>query len=133
MPQDPHELNLNRLRAKRRERPSTKAGQVRQAWPVIRELLEAGHSLKDVLRWVNEAGIEIGYARLSHYVCQLRREKAIPSDEIVRIRRAEGSDKSTEEAEQARPFADPLSNLRAREARPTGFQYNPDADLKKLI
>ena len=59
------ELDLNRLRARLREKPRTKAGQVRQAWPDIRDLLAAGHSLKDIRVWLNEIGLEIGYARLS--------------------------------------------------------------------
>jgi hypothetical protein len=43
---------------------------------LARELIAAGHSLKDIWKWVNEIGIEIGYARLSHYVGQLRRREA---------------------------------------------------------
>jgi hypothetical protein len=44
------QLNLSRLRARMREKPRTKAGQVRQAWPEIKDLFAAGHSLKDI--WV---------------------------------------------------------------------------------
>ena len=69
------ELDLARPRTLARKKPRTKAGQVRQAWPEIRELLAAGHTLKGVCTWVNEIGIEIGYARLSDYVNQLRRAK----------------------------------------------------------
>ena len=66
-------LDLTRLRARKGEKPRTKAGQVRQAWPDIKALFDAGHSLKDIWIWLNEIGIEIGYARLSHYTGQLRR------------------------------------------------------------
>ena len=62
MARDLTQLDLNRLRSRRGEKPRTKAGQVRQAWPEIRELIAAGHSLKDIWKWVNEFGIEIGYA-----------------------------------------------------------------------
>ena len=55
------------------EKPRTKVGQIRQAWPDIRALFDAGHSLKDIWMWLNEIGIEIGYARLSHYTGQLKR------------------------------------------------------------
>ncbi len=55
------------------EKPRTKAGQIRQAWPDIKALFDAGHSLKDIWIWLNEIGIEIGYARLSHYTGQLKR------------------------------------------------------------
>jgi hypothetical protein len=30
------------------EKPRTKAGQIRQAWPDIKALFHAGHSLKDI-------------------------------------------------------------------------------------
>src|SRR3954447_4599074 len=66
-------LDLPRLRARLVEKPRTKAGQVRQAWPDIKALFEAGHSLKDIRTWLNEIGIDIGYARLSDYTGQLRR------------------------------------------------------------
>ena len=56
-----------------REKPRTKAGQVRQAWPDIKDLFAAGHSLKDIWIWLNEIGIAIGYARLSDYTRQLKR------------------------------------------------------------
>jgi hypothetical protein len=66
-------FDLAQLRSRLKEKPRTKAGQVRQAWPEIRALFEAGHSLKDIWLWLNEIGIEIGYARLSHYTGQLKR------------------------------------------------------------
>src|ERR1700733_1056503 len=75
-----------------RERPRTKAGQVRQAWPEIKALLDSGHSLKDIWMWLNEIGIAIGYARLSDYLGRLkRREQAAlagtvqPVPEVVRV------------------------------------------------
>src|SRR6516164_3867138 len=71
-------LDLDRLRSLARKKPRTKAGQVRQAWPEIRALLDAGHALKDVCARLNECGVEIGYARLCDYVNQLRREQPAP-------------------------------------------------------
>ena len=58
------QLDLNRLRTRLRQKPRTKVGQVRQAWPDIRDLLAAGHTLKDIRVWLSEIGLEIGYARL---------------------------------------------------------------------
>ena len=129
---DLNPLDLNRLRARRREKPRTKAGQVRQAWPEIRELIASGHSLKDICAWVNEIGIEIGYARLSDYVGQLRRkEMATPGGEPVntpeyRSHRISASDLHDDQA-------DPLANLRAHEQQSPGFNYSPDLEIKKLI
>ena len=48
------------------EKPRTKVGQIRQAWPDggIKALFDAGHSLKDIWAWLNEIGIEIGATRV---------------------------------------------------------------------
>ncbi|MGA7408976.1 MAG: hypothetical protein WBW33_00730 [Bryobacteraceae bacterium] len=69
-------MDLSLLRAHLSEKPRTKIGQIRQAWPDIKNLISAGHSLKDICRWLNEIGVNIGYARLSHYLGELRRLEA---------------------------------------------------------
>jgi hypothetical protein len=140
-------LDLARLRARKGEKPRTKAGQVRQAWPDIRVLFEAGHSLKDIWIWLNEIGIEIGYARLSDYTGQLkRRDKAAARGEIVTATRDDAGEgpvppASTKEAarktlsqpENVPASEDPLANIREREDRRSGFQYNSEPDINKLI
>lgn len=143
------QLDLDRLRKRLREKPRTKAGQVRQAWPDIRDLLASGHSLKDVWAWLEEIGLEIGYGRLSHYVGQLRRrDEATRSD--VPQPAAEGSEATTEVVTQTRPPVrseatappppnrqgkgpDPLANVLERESRRPGFNFNEKPDPKKLI
>jgi len=141
-------LDLTRLRARLPEKPRTKAGQVRQAWPDIKALFDAGHSLKDIWMWLNEIGIEIGYARLSHYTGQLkRRDQAAAAAEHSSTISDQGGARdlpasaSNEDAARettapvqgASPVHDPLANLREREDRRPGFQYNSDPDIKKLI
>jgi hypothetical protein len=143
-----NKLDLNRLRARKGEKPRTKAGQVRQAWPDIKALFDAGHSLKDIWVWLNEIGIEIGYARLSHYTGQLKRrdQSAAPAGKAPAISPASVIDErsssvSTDEAaremkpqpESAAAAHDPLANVREREVRRSGFQYNSEPDIKKLI
>ena len=59
------QLDLNQLRARLLEKPRNKAGQVRRMWPDIKNLLAAGHTLKDIWACLNEIGLQIGYARLS--------------------------------------------------------------------
>ena len=128
------QLDLDRLRKRLREKPRTKAGQVRQAWPDIRDLLAAGHSLKDVWAWLEEIGLEIGYRGLSHYVGQLRRRDEATSQT------AEGSEAATEVVTRTRPPVrseatasspltsrqgkgrDPLANVLERESKRPGFQ-----------
>jgi hypothetical protein len=141
-------LNLDQLRARIGEKPRTKAGQIRQAWPEIRALFAAGHSLKDIWIWLNEIGIEIGYARLSHYTGQLKRrdQAASPSQRngtgvepgdvrngisaVVQVRDGESAEPLQGAGEHA---GDPLLNIRSHEDRRVGFQYNPEPDAKKLI
>lgn len=135
------ELDLARLRALARKKPRTKAGQVRQAWPEIRALLDEGHALKDVCTWLNEIGVEIGYARLSDYVNQLRRAQTDTSDSRSVLQTAPPAAPETPQAvdtvrsEQVPAKPDPLANVRrSRDKRP-GFQYRAaePADEKDLI
>jgi hypothetical protein len=141
-------LDLIRLRTHEGEKPRTKVGQVRQAWPDIKALFEAGHSLKDIWIWLNEIGIEIGYARLSDYTGQLRRrDQAAPFAEFVPVIpegpnvagqplpvSSEGASREVGNRLESLPAPkDPLANIREREDRRSGFQYNSEPDVKKLI
>jgi hypothetical protein len=139
-----HEIDFLRLRERVREKPRTKAGQVRQAWPEIKDLIVAGHSLKDIWAWLNESGINIGYARLSHYIGQLRRkEKAADGRGVAATAPLEQSavvmappmKTSPDQNQQStvEPNPDPLANVRVREERRPGFNYNSQPDLRKLI
>lgn len=133
------ELDLARLRALARKKPRTKAGQVRQAWPEIRALLDVGHTLKDVCAWLNEIGVEIGYARLSDYVNQLRRAQIDTRDSRSVLQAASPAAPATPQAahtagtEDAKP--DPLANVRRSQAKRPGFQFRAaePADEKDLI
>ena len=116
-------------------------GQSLYAWPEIRQLLAAGHSLKDVCAWLNECGMEIGYARLSDYVNRLRRTQSAPP-ELASVTesgeaKATGTDPFVEppKPERVRKEGDPLANVRASEAKRPGFHYRPaePADEKDLI
>ncbi len=147
MDREPNDrLDLDRLLTRLREKPRTKAGQVRQAWPEIKALFEAGHSLKDIWIWLNEIGIEIGYARLSHYTGQLKRRDRIfaereqiaeadanPHDTRAGDAQSIGGTTVPSEPPGAEHQGDPLANVREREHRPPGFQYNSEPDPKKLI
>jgi hypothetical protein len=105
--------NLEGLRRRLQQKPRTRAAQVRQAWPYIRELLDAGHTIKDIWTWLGEAGIEVCYARLCEYVRVLRRQQ--------------------QSVATPKPLAPGAPNLPDRERPRPGFHYNPDPDQKKLI
>jgi hypothetical protein len=143
-----NKLDLNRLRARMGEKPRTKVGQIRQAWPDIKALFDAGHSLKDIWMWLNEIGIEIGYARLSDYIGQLKRRDQTaapaaalpllagvpPVDGLSVPASIEDAARESETQSQRSPTPnDPLANIREREDRRSGFQYNSEPDVKKLI
>lgn len=119
------EIDLVQLRKHLKEKPRTKAGQVRQAWPQIRDLLEHGHSLKDIWQWLTEAGVEIGYARLSDYVCQLKRRENMATSRI-------NNEPSIDAV--AQPAASrPLAQFLEREKRKAGFAFDPDRKPEDLI
>ncbi len=139
-------LDLSRLRARLGDKPRTKAGQVRQAWPAIKELFDAGHKLKDVCLWLNEVGVVIGYSRLSDYINQLKRRDQMLAltesmsilAETARVSNLPPKDPATENASretktELERSTDPLANIKQREDRRSGFQYNPEPDVKKLI
>ena len=98
--------------------------------------------------WLNEIGIEIGYARLSHYVGQLRRREEAaksrvvdqqPWDDAAGIPRPDLASHTIADAvaeqhpEQMPGQGDPLANIIERERRRPGFDYNSEPDIKKLI
>jgi hypothetical protein len=146
------ELDLARLRSLATKKPRTKAGQVRQAWPEIRNLLAVGHTLKDVCTWVNEIGIQISYTRLSDYVNQLRRaERENPdagrltatarpttlltsaSVDSGRVEDRPGThDPVPIETSGATEAPDPLANIRREleRKRNSGFHYDPFPDKR---
>jgi len=132
------DLGVQHFRKLAQARPRTKAGQVRQMWPEIKTALVAGHRLKDIRTWLSEIGIEIGYARLSDYVGQMkRREAALPQSTITleAPRPMTAQDKSNvgRRTTQISACSDPLTNLQEHERRPALFDFNPEPDAKKLI
>jgi hypothetical protein len=127
-------LDLDRLRKRLRDRPRTKTGQLRQAWPEIRDLLAAGHTLKDICVWLNESGLEVGYARLSQYVRLLRLRDEAAQSPIVDLLRGLAAG-PVEQPLRGQPpskdqtlcngTSDPLRNLREQRAKKSGFEYDP--------
>jgi hypothetical protein len=130
-------LDLAALRAQAQKKPRTKAGQIRQAWPEIRDLLATGHSLKDVWVWLKDIGIVIPYTRLSEYVNQMRRREADKlSATNAGVHRA-AADAPGAEPKPSLPASirNPLENVHRSEAERPGFNYRAalPADEKDLI
>jgi len=133
-----HYLDLDRLRQRVGERPRTKVAQVRQAWPDIKQLQAAGHSLKDIWTWLDESGLEIGYANLSHCLRQLRRRdlaaqshrQDLPGGPTLAPTDSDGEEQPHQrqpggQSQGSRLTADPLRNLRVQRSRKKTFEYDP--------
>jgi hypothetical protein len=126
-------LDISRLRERVAERPRTKVGQVRQVWP---EIKSAGHSLKDIWAWLNEIGLDIGYARLSHCIAQLRlqdRAAQPPIQDLLRrltpVPAAQAQqEQPADRGESRNETFDPLRNIRERRARKSGFRARKGHD-----
>ena len=69
------ELALTSLQRLAAEKPATKMGQIRWAWPEIQAALGAGHTLQSVHQRLAESGIEIEYKTLSLYIGRLERRE----------------------------------------------------------
>jgi hypothetical protein len=66
----------SRLALRRREKPVTKAGQIRALWPDIETALAVGQSMKTICAWLAEdAGITLGVTSLTSYVSRIRRRQ----------------------------------------------------------
>jgi hypothetical protein len=102
--------------------------------------LAAGHTLKDIWTWLNEIGLQIGYARLSHYVGELKlRDQAAQAQYPTRMATQTAVDPYSSARLTPRPTPthgrgpDPLVNILERESKRPGFNYNEEPDPKKLI
>jgi len=102
--------------------------------------LAAGHRLKDIWTWLNEIGLQIGYARLSHYIGELRlRDQAAQAQFATRsaTQTATGHHRGATLMPQRTPTRgpdrDPLANVLERESKRPGFNYCAEPDPKKLI
>jgi hypothetical protein len=133
---------LSRLTVLPSEKPSTKMGQVRWAWPEIRAALASGHSLRTIHSRLNEVGIEIGYRTLSLYIGRLERQRLPTRNEQITAAAGTGkrmADKLAGEAVESRlsrtAASDPFSNVRLdRERKKSGtFEYDAFSTNKDLL
>ncbi len=69
-----------RLAMRRREKPVTKAGQIRALWPEIDAVLAGGQSMNTIREWLQEdAGITLSITSLTSYVSRIRRRELLHS------------------------------------------------------
>ena len=146
------------LALRRREKPTTKAGQIRALWPDIEAALAAGQSMKTICAWLaDDAAITVGVTSLTSYISRMRRREGVhrpietPANPVrppsasnggrweahLPARRAEAhippdQGLRTLSGLDAVQRRDPLANLRASEAK---RNYRPATleDEKRLI
>ena len=123
--------NLSQLLA---ERPKTKMGQIKAAWPYIRRALDSGHKLKAIWERLRADGVEIHYNRLSECVKRLERSGFDSRPAIVTAPRPlprAGEKRSSPKLDP--PKSDPAANLRERLDRATAFEYGGTGSKDDLI
>jgi len=111
-------LDLIFLNTRPRERPCTKARQVRQTWAT--ELLSVGHSLNAFCGWLNEIELQIK-ARVSHYIGKLPRRNGAAQSRIRR--RSRGRPGKMRKA--VRPVALATAGHCQHHALPSQRAWNP--------
>jgi hypothetical protein len=135
---------LTRLRHLSAEKPTTKMGQIRWAWPEIQAALTAGHTLQRVHKCLHEIGIAIGYRTLSLYIGRLEREQAQQRPrEITAETQAGKTDVAGWSAAPELRVAeaipetakDPFANIRQERQRKkgAGFAYDAFSTNKNLL
>jgi Family of unknown function (DUF5338) len=125
---------LPNLRGLLSERPTTKMGQVRAAWPHIQEALQAGHTLKAVWERLRADGMDIHYNRLSEYIGRLERRGAYCMTGSAPAQPQAGKD-TPALSPRSVPGAqdDPAANLRERLDRSAGFVYRGTGKKEDLV
>lgn len=64
------------LAVRTRQKPVTKAGQLRALWPEIQTALDQGQNLKAIRDWLAEQGLVFRGGNFRTYVWRLRRERS---------------------------------------------------------
>jgi hypothetical protein len=119
---------LTAVEALAREQPTQLMAQLRAVWPQVQQALNAGHTLRQVHKRLNMAGVSITYKVLVVYRGRIERGKkpAVPASPnmLVPARSPDG----------ASPAFDPLANLRTQEQKRVDWKYpSGPPDESKLI
>jgi len=132
------ETALTSLRTLATEKPVTKMGQVRWAFPEIQAALAAGHTLRSIHERLTEGGIEIDYTTLSVYIGRIERQqtKRKPPNVAITpesVKTNSGAGAAVMVTEKAAP--DPFANIRREreKKRQKGFEYHPFSTNKNLL
>ncbi len=115
---------FSHLRSLPKQKPKTKAGQIRWLWPDIKRALDSGHTVKEVFEALRKDGFKIPYSRLRLYVAELRREYPLAEHETA------GAGELAAEGSAEPSPRDPTAAIRQRRSRKR-FEHDPFATRKK--
>jgi ribosomal protein L12E/L44/L45/RPP1/RPP2 len=121
-----NENDFKHLRQLAVERPKTKAGLIRVLWPEIRQALNAGHTIAEVLSALRKDGIQINYSTFRNRVAKLKKNdipEAVQSDSH--------SVEAVIEPVPVRSSDDPASAIGAQRAKRIKFDHNPFSTRRK--
>ena len=114
-----NENDFKHLRQLATERPKTRAGLIRVLWPEIRQALNAGHTIAEVLGALRKDEIEINYSTFRNRVARLRKK------DIGEMKQSNGDSAEPEIDRVPIHSNDPGSAIRAQRAKKTKFDHNP--------
>ncbi len=117
---------FSHLRSLPKQKPKTKAGQIRWLWPDIKRALDSGHTVKEVFEALKKDGFKIPYSRLRLYVAELRREYPLAE---IENETAGAAELAAEGPAEPSP-RDPTAAIRQRRSRKR-FEHDPFSTRKK--
>lgn len=123
-----NEGDFKHLRQLAAEKPKTKAGLIRMLWPEIRQALNAGHTIAEILNTLKKDGVEINYSTFRNRIARLKKKD-------IAERRQSDSDSAKAVIEPVPIHSDdPGSAIRAQRAKKTKFDHNPfSTRIKDLV
>jgi hypothetical protein len=111
-----------------REQPTQLMAQLRAVWPQVQQALRSGHTLRQVHKRLNLAGVPISYKVLVVYRGRIERGKKRRTTPV-----SPDPPSAAKSPESTPPF-DPLANFRAQEQKRVAWQYpSGPPDESKLI
>ena len=124
-----HKRSLPAVEALVRETPSQLMAQLRAVWPQVQEALAAGHTLRQIHKRLNLAGVPITYKVLVVYRGRIERGKkgpAAPASPNIPV--------PSTSPDSTPPAFDPMANFRAQEQKRVAWKYpSGPPDESKLI
>jgi hypothetical protein len=112
-----------------REQPTQLMARLRALWPQVQQALNAGHTLRQIHKRLNLAGVPITYKVLVVYRGRIKREEkgpAAPAPPNIPV--------PATSPDSTPPAFDPMANFRAQEQKRVQWKYpSGPPDESKLI